>query len=191
MSSSRMAHCLARAIRNETGCPIAWTSFWSKEFWPPNSPDLNTLDYYVRSVAQRFANTTRHPNVISLRSAIKAAFTNTDSALSKRALRAKGGGAHCGWRRIYGELSRCASICAWKSFIFYLYLLLTNLFERENLLRPDLKHPVAAKLTGCGKPFLPPSPTFSIHLCMCSRNCSLNSSPNYFLNYKYLLNTFW
>jgi len=21
--------------------------FWSKEFWPPNSPDLNLLDYYV------------------------------------------------------------------------------------------------------------------------------------------------
>ena len=21
--------------------------FWSKEFWPPNRPDLNPLDYYV------------------------------------------------------------------------------------------------------------------------------------------------
>jgi len=21
--------------------------FWSKEFWPPNNPDLNPLDYYV------------------------------------------------------------------------------------------------------------------------------------------------
>ena len=23
--------------------------FWSKEFWSPNSPDLNLLDYYVSS----------------------------------------------------------------------------------------------------------------------------------------------
>jgi len=26
--------------------------FWSKEFWPPNSPDLNPLDYYVWSVVE-------------------------------------------------------------------------------------------------------------------------------------------
>ncbi|KAG5345241.1 DYH1 protein, partial [Acromyrmex charruanus] len=27
--------------------------FWSKEFWPPNSSDLNPLDYYVWSVVER------------------------------------------------------------------------------------------------------------------------------------------
>jgi len=59
--------------------------FWSKEFWPPNSPDLNPLDYYVWSVVERVTNKTRHPNVASLRTAIEAAFTNMDSAVLKRA----------------------------------------------------------------------------------------------------------
>jgi len=43
--------------------------FWSKEFWPPNSPDLNSLDYYVCSV-ERVTNKSRHPNVTSLRGEI-------------------------------------------------------------------------------------------------------------------------
>ncbi|KYM79084.1 hypothetical protein ALC53_10478, partial [Atta colombica] len=37
--------------------------FWSKEFWPPNSPDLNPLDYYVWSVVERVTNKSRHLNV--------------------------------------------------------------------------------------------------------------------------------
>lgn len=40
--------------------------FWSKEFWPPNSPDLIPLDYYVWSVVERVTNKSRHPNVTSL-----------------------------------------------------------------------------------------------------------------------------
>jgi len=36
-----------------------------KEFWPPNSPDLNPLDYYVWSVVERVTNKSRHPNVTS------------------------------------------------------------------------------------------------------------------------------
>lgn len=59
--------------------------FWSKEFWPPNSPDLNPLDYYVWSVVERVTNKTRHPNVASLRAAIEAAFRNMDSAVLTRA----------------------------------------------------------------------------------------------------------
>ena len=59
--------------------------FWSKEFWPPNSPDLNPLDYYVWSVVERVTNKSRHPNVASLRAAIEAAFANMDSAALQRA----------------------------------------------------------------------------------------------------------
>jgi len=37
--------------------------FWSKEFWPPNSPDLNPLEYYyVWSVVERVTNKSRYPN---------------------------------------------------------------------------------------------------------------------------------
>ncbi|XP_076226776.1 uncharacterized protein LOC143174895 [Nomia melanderi] len=40
--------------------------FWSKDFWPPNSPDLNPLDYYVWGVIERHGNKCRHSNVNSL-----------------------------------------------------------------------------------------------------------------------------
>jgi len=58
--------------------------FWSKEFWPPNSPDLNPLNYYVWSV-ERVINKSRHLNVMSLRTAIEAAFADIDSAILQRA----------------------------------------------------------------------------------------------------------
>jgi len=67
-------------------CEATWTKrvarckLWSKEFWPPNSPDLNSLDYYVRSVVERVTNKSRHPNVTSLRITIEAAFADIDSA---------------------------------------------------------------------------------------------------------------
>jgi len=54
--------------------------FWSKDFWPPNSPDLNPLDYYVWGVVERFTNKARHPNVASLHAAIEAAFIKMDRA---------------------------------------------------------------------------------------------------------------
>lgn len=59
--------------------------FWSKEFWPPNSPDLNPLDFYVWSVVVRITNKSRHPNVASLRASIEAAFADMDRASLKRA----------------------------------------------------------------------------------------------------------
>ncbi|KYN38469.1 hypothetical protein ALC56_07146, partial [Trachymyrmex septentrionalis] len=58
--------------------------FWSKEFWPPNSPDLNSLNYYVRSVIERVSNKSRHPNVTSLRTAIEAVFVRMDSVTLQR-----------------------------------------------------------------------------------------------------------
>uniref|UniRef100_A0A914XGD6 Tc1-like transposase DDE domain-containing protein n=1 Tax=Plectus sambesii TaxID=2011161 RepID=A0A914XGD6_9BILA len=52
--------------------------FWSKDFWPPNSPDLNPLDYYVWSVVETQTYKSRHPNVASLRAAIESAFAAMD-----------------------------------------------------------------------------------------------------------------
>jgi len=54
-------------------------------FWPPNSPDLNPLDFYVWSEVERVTNKSRHPNVASLRTAIEAAFTDMDRDTLKRA----------------------------------------------------------------------------------------------------------
>lgn len=53
--------------------------FWSKDFWPPNSPDLNPLDYYVWGVIERQTNKCRHPNTNSLRAAIESEFTTLNS----------------------------------------------------------------------------------------------------------------
>lgn len=60
-------------------------AFWSKEFWPPNSPDLNPLDYYVWGVIERVSNKSRHPNVATLQASIEAAFADLDKEQLKRA----------------------------------------------------------------------------------------------------------
>ncbi|XP_076279399.1 uncharacterized protein LOC143208672 [Lasioglossum baleicum] len=57
----------------------------SKEFWPPNRPDLNPLDFYVWSVVERVSNKSRRANVASLKSAIEAAFAGMDRDALKRA----------------------------------------------------------------------------------------------------------
>ena len=59
--------------------------FWNKNMWPPNSPDLNPLDYYVWGVSERESNKSRHANVDSLTSSIRQAFANTDRQLLKKA----------------------------------------------------------------------------------------------------------
>ncbi|QQP40066.1 Transposable element tcb1 transposase, partial [Caligus rogercresseyi] len=43
--------------------------FWSKEFWPPSSPDLNHCDYYLWGVLERDTNKRAHNTVDSLKAA--------------------------------------------------------------------------------------------------------------------------
>jgi hypothetical protein len=50
--------------------------FWPSEMWPPSSPDLIPLDFAVWGVLEREANHTPHPNVDSLKVAIKAVWDN-------------------------------------------------------------------------------------------------------------------
>uniref|UniRef100_T1HE22 Tc1-like transposase DDE domain-containing protein n=1 Tax=Rhodnius prolixus TaxID=13249 RepID=T1HE22_RHOPR len=76
-------HCRLESRMTPTLCHLVqnWLSdivdmFRSKEYWPPNSPDLNPLDFYVWSVVERATNKSRHPNVASLRAAIEAAFAD-------------------------------------------------------------------------------------------------------------------
>lgn len=45
--------------------------FWSKEFWPPSSPDANPMDYYVWSVCEREVNKQPHTNIGTLQVKIK------------------------------------------------------------------------------------------------------------------------
>ncbi len=52
--------------------------FWSKEFWPPNSPDLNPMDYYMWGMLERESNKVCHPTAESLRAGIDEAVANLD-----------------------------------------------------------------------------------------------------------------
>jgi transposase len=48
--------------------------FWPKEIWPPNSPDLNPLDYSVWAVVARKACQKPHSNIASLQASIRSAW---------------------------------------------------------------------------------------------------------------------
>lgn len=59
--------------------------FWDKDMWPPNSPDLNPLDYYVWGVVERESNKSQHANSESLATAIRRAFDNLSRDVVKKA----------------------------------------------------------------------------------------------------------
>lgn len=68
-------------------CP----NFISKDLWPPSSPDLNPLDYFVWGVLEAKVNATQHRNLDSMKAAIQREWTN----LSMESVRA----AINGWQR--------------------------------------------------------------------------------------------
>ena len=49
------------------------THFWLKEMWPPQSLDLNPLDYFIWGVLQERVQGTPHPNMESLNAHIAEA----------------------------------------------------------------------------------------------------------------------
>ncbi|CAB4061170.1 unnamed protein product [Lepeophtheirus salmonis] len=57
----------------------------TKDLWPPNSPDLNPLDYFVWGYVER--HTKRHPHSTnaSLMDSIKEVFGNMDNEMVRRA----------------------------------------------------------------------------------------------------------
>ena len=52
--------------------------FWSKDFWPHNSPDLNPMDYYMWGTLERIINKNPHDNLDSLWTAIVEAMANME-----------------------------------------------------------------------------------------------------------------
>ena len=49
---------------------------WTPDFWPPNSPDLNPLDYFIWGIVERVSNKKPHNSLDSLRQAVRAAMEN-------------------------------------------------------------------------------------------------------------------
>lgn len=52
--------------------------YWSPDVWPPSSPDLNPMDYYMWGVVERETNKHPHNNLDSLRQSITDVMTNMD-----------------------------------------------------------------------------------------------------------------
>ena len=46
--------------------------FWSKDLWPPNSLNLNPLDYYLWSTVEKEACASYHPNETALKASVEA-----------------------------------------------------------------------------------------------------------------------
>ena len=58
---------------------------WTKDFWPPNSPDLNPMDYYVWSVVEAKVNEYLVANRDALKRKIAEVMKNMDEVEVARA----------------------------------------------------------------------------------------------------------
>jgi hypothetical protein len=55
-------------------------AFWSKEMWPPYSPDVNPLDYAFWPHVQSKACTVRHPNLDTMKATVDEHWASMDQA---------------------------------------------------------------------------------------------------------------
>ena len=58
--------------------------FWGKEMWPPNSPDLNPLDYSIWAWMEKEVCSKPHSSVPSLKTSIKREWKKMDKDFVKR-----------------------------------------------------------------------------------------------------------
>jgi len=59
-------------------------NFWSKEMWPPSSPDLNPLDFSIWAYVQAKACKSQHPNLEAMRIAVSKVWNNMSSSYIKK-----------------------------------------------------------------------------------------------------------
>ena len=85
---------------------IGGAIFWNKDVWPPNSPDLNPLDYFFFSEVERRANKSRHANIDELRAAIRNSFKKIDRDVLNRHVHASGVESRQLFKRKVAILSR-------------------------------------------------------------------------------------
>ena len=64
-----------------------FANFWSKDIWPPSSPDLNPLDFYFWARVEREACRVQHKNVAVLRASICKAWEKIPNAEVAKAVR--------------------------------------------------------------------------------------------------------
>ncbi|XP_059096817.1 uncharacterized protein LOC131891306 [Tigriopus californicus] len=65
-------------------CQKFFPEFWSKEMWPPSSPDLNVMDYAIWSILERKVGVKTYSNVEDLKVALLAAWADLDEEVIRR-----------------------------------------------------------------------------------------------------------
>ncbi len=58
--------------------------FWSKGIWPPNSCNLNPLDYSVWDNVDKKANNIYHPNITSMKTAVEREWNSMDASYIRK-----------------------------------------------------------------------------------------------------------
>ena len=69
-----------RAKKNQAFLKEEGVKFWTPQQWPPNSPDLNPLDYAIWSIVQQGACQDRPPSVAALKRRVSAFWRRMDPA---------------------------------------------------------------------------------------------------------------
>lgn len=64
----------AKAIQSYLDNKLGSRGFWSKALWPPNSPNLNPLDFFVWQHVETKASATPHKSVSALKAAVTTAW---------------------------------------------------------------------------------------------------------------------
>ncbi|KAK0426302.1 hypothetical protein QR680_009633 [Steinernema hermaphroditum] len=54
-------------------CEASLPGFWTKNVWPSNSPDLNSLDYAIWGIMEKKACAIKHKSIDSLKRALEKA----------------------------------------------------------------------------------------------------------------------
>ena len=60
------------------------TNFWSKDMWPPNSPDFNPLDYSIWAYVEQEACKKPHSSMKALRATITRTWSKMDDTYVKK-----------------------------------------------------------------------------------------------------------
>jgi len=73
-----------KAKSTQAWCAENLPAFISAQQWPPYSPDLNPMDYSVRSILESKACSTPHKSLTSLKRSLEAAWAKIDTDVLRK-----------------------------------------------------------------------------------------------------------
>ncbi|VDO78960.1 unnamed protein product [Heligmosomoides polygyrus] len=59
-------------------CESHFPGYWTKDFWPPNSPDLNPMDFAVWGFLQQKVSSKSHQSLNALKASLQYAWDDID-----------------------------------------------------------------------------------------------------------------